>query len=57
MQVDFDEINYMIYRYLLETGYHNTAYTFFHEASIDSLKIDINDVPLGLLVHIMHKAL
>lgn len=41
MQVNFDEINYLIYRYFLETGYHNAAYTFFYEAEIDSMKFNV----------------
>lgn len=37
MQLDFGELNYIIYRYLLELGYEHSAFAFYQEAAIREL--------------------
>ena len=57
MLISFDEVNYLIYRYLLEQGYEHSAFTFHQESRIDQYKVDPDTVPMGLLVNIIQKAL
>ncbi|CAL6017460.1 LisH_domain-containing protein [Hexamita inflata] len=57
MPIDFDELNYIVYRYLLEQGYEHTAFSYHAEANIARLGINPDLVPMGLLPNIIQKAL
>uniref|UniRef100_A0A383WGZ9 LisH domain-containing protein n=1 Tax=Tetradesmus obliquus TaxID=3088 RepID=A0A383WGZ9_TETOB len=51
------EVNYLIYRYLQESGFHHSAFTFAHESQVHRCDIDPNLVPPGALVTYVQKGL
>lgn len=51
------ELNFLIFRYLNESGFTHSAYTFGNEASINKCPIDGNLVPPGALVTFVQKGL
>ncbi|KAJ1637962.1 hypothetical protein T492DRAFT_624653 [Pavlovales sp. CCMP2436] len=55
--VTSDEINYLIYRYLQESGFQHTAFTFGMEASIAKATVNTANVPPGALVSFLQKGL
>jgi len=53
-----DEINYLIYRYLVESGFSHTSYMFQHETHIlQNSSIKTEDVKPGALIHYLQKGL
>lgn len=52
-----DEMNYLIYRYLQECGFHHSAFTFAHESHMASVQINPNLVPPAALVTFVQKGL
>eukprot|EP00798_Chlamydomonas_sp_ICE-L_P020287 gene20287-27045_t len=52
-----DVINYLIYRYLQESGFSHTAFAFGHESSVTRTPIDPNNVPPGSLITFVQKGL
>ncbi|KAI6191619.1 F-box-like/WD repeat-containing protein TBL1XR1 [Aphelenchoides bicaudatus] len=52
-----DEINFLVYRYLLENGFQHTAFTFGCESNIVNSAIDGTLVPRGALISIIQKGL
>lgn len=50
-------INYLIYRYLQESGFTHTAFTFGYESSVLKTALDPNGVPPGSLVTFIQKGL
>ena len=59
MSITSSEVNYLIYRYLTESGYDHSAFTFFYESGVDKTipGIQHKDVPLGMLVSVLQKGL
>ncbi|CAI8583130.1 unnamed protein product [Vicia faba] len=51
------ELNFLIFRYLNESGFTHSAYTFGNEAAINKCPIDGNLVPPGALVTFVQKGL
>ncbi|KAI4316647.1 hypothetical protein L6164_024607 [Bauhinia variegata] len=51
------ELNYLVFRYLHESGYTHSAFAFGYEAGIDKSKIDGNLVPPGALVTFVQKGI
>eukprot|EP00703_Trepomonas_sp_PC1_P005326 JAP91280.1 LisH domain-containing protein [Trepomonas sp. PC1] len=57
MLIDIDELHIIIYRYLLEQGYEHSAFAFHSEAQVKTDLFDPTQLPMGLLINIMQKAL
>ncbi|XP_073147006.1 WD40 repeat-containing protein HOS15-like [Henckelia pumila] len=51
------ELNYLVYRYLQESGFTHAAFTFGFESGLDKSSIDGNLVPPGSLVKVVQKGL
>jgi transducin (beta)-like 1 len=58
MSFSTDEVNFLVYRYLLESGFSHAAYVFGLETHISRSTIDGALVPTGYVMHryIMHPA-
>jgi len=54
-----DEVNYLIYRYLLESGFQHSAFTFGHESLLTHGNHNFtgNDCPPGALIYYLQKGL
>jgi transducin (beta)-like 1 len=50
-----EEVNYLVFRYLLESGYTHTAFTFGHEALVLESDIDVDGVPPGALLGFLQR--
>lgn len=50
------ETNYLIYRFLLESGYVHAAFMFGHESGIISAGIADRSVPVGALLTLLERA-
>uniref|UniRef100_A0AAF5Q6S0 WD_REPEATS_REGION domain-containing protein n=2 Tax=Wuchereria bancrofti TaxID=6293 RepID=A0AAF5Q6S0_WUCBA len=48
-----DDVNFIIYRYLHESGFVHTAYTFANESRVLESGAAGNDVPMGALINII----
>jgi len=57
MAVTSDELNFLVYRYLMESGFSHSAFAFGYESFVHKTKIDSNDVPPGALVSFVQKGL
>eukprot|EP00742_Colponemidia_sp_Colp-10_P002767 GILJ01002957.1.p1 GENE.GILJ01002957.1~~GILJ01002957.1.p1 ORF type:complete len:498 (+),score=66.24 GILJ01002957.1:214-1707(+) len=57
MSITSDEVNFLVYRYLLESGFRHAAYTFGYESLIAKSNIKAADVPPGALVSFLQKGL
>jgi transducin (beta)-like 1 len=57
MSITSDEVNYLIYRYLKESGFEHAAFTFAYESNVAKYDISANDVPPGALVYYLQKGL
>merc|ERR1712228_445763 len=55
--VTSDEINYLIYRYLQESGFGHTAFTFAYESLLGKSPVRNVDVPPGALISFLQKGL
>ncbi|XP_071739052.1 WD40 repeat-containing protein HOS15-like [Rutidosis leptorrhynchoides] len=58
VNINSSELNYMIFRYLHESGFEHTAFNFIHESGLmkDS-SIDANSVPPGALITFVQKGI
>lgn len=52
-----DVVNYLVYRYLQESGFTHTAFTFGYESSVTRTRIDPDNVPTGSLVTFIQKGM
>lgn len=50
-----NEVNFLVYRYLLESGFGHSAFTFGCESDVDRIDIEGKDVPVGALVSFIQK--
>jgi len=57
MSLTSDEVNYLVFRYLQESGFQHAAFTFGHECLIHKVDVNGNDVPPGCLVSFLQKGL
>ncbi|MDP2435664.1 MAG: hypothetical protein Q8P67_07975 [archaeon] len=57
MAVTSDEVNYLVFRYLQESGFYHTAFVFSAESAISKTKIKPTAVPTGSLVSFLQKGL
>ncbi|KAL9648122.1 hypothetical protein ABK040_007487 [Willaertia magna] len=52
-----DEVNFMIYRYLQESGFKHSAFTFGSECNIQNCPINGSEVPPGALISFLQKGI
>ncbi|KYQ89394.1 hypothetical protein DLAC_10055 [Tieghemostelium lacteum] len=57
MNITSEEINFLVYKYLLESGYHHSAFSFYNESTISKSEISASTVPHGTLVSTLQKGL
>ena len=57
MSITSDEVNFLVYRYLQESGFSHTAFTFGYESFVHQASVNANDVPPGALVSFIQKGL
>ena len=57
MSLNSDELNFLVYRYLQESGFQHSAFTFAYESLIGRSKIASASVPPGALVSFVQKGL
>ncbi|CAG0913037.1 unnamed protein product [Notodromas monacha] len=57
MSFTSDEVNFLVYRYLLESGFHHSAFTFGMESHISQSNINGALVPPAALLSIIQKGL
>ncbi|XP_071733299.1 WD40 repeat-containing protein HOS15-like [Rutidosis leptorrhynchoides] len=57
ININSQELNYLVYRYLHESGFTHTAFTLGYEASLNKSTIDGNLVPPGALVTFVQKGI
>jgi|EP01047_Picozoa_sp_COSAG01_P009832 transducin (beta)-like 1 len=57
LSITSDDINYLVYRYLQESGFVHSAFTFGYESFVNKLNIDGHQVPPGALISILQKGL
>ena len=57
MALTSDEINFLIYRYLRESGFDHSAYAFGHESFVSRSNLDGSQVPPGSLISFVQKGL
>ncbi|XP_063722821.1 F-box-like/WD repeat-containing protein TBL1XR1 [Symsagittifera roscoffensis] len=57
MSIGSDEINYLIYRYLQESGFNHTAFVFGTESHMSETNINGGQVPPGALISIIQKGM
>ncbi|KAH0788105.1 F-box-like/WD repeat-containing protein TBL1X [Histomonas meleagridis] len=55
--ISADDINFLIRRYLQETGFPHTAYIFSNEALVDRVNCPVNQLPPQALVTILKKGM
>jgi hypothetical protein len=57
MQITAEEINFILYQYLQESGFTHSAYTFGKESNIIENKYRHFHIPAGMLIVFLEKAL
>lgn len=57
MSLTSDEVNFLVYRYLLESGFVHSAFSFAHESFAARSAIDAKQVPPGALISFIQKGL
>lgn len=57
MSITSDEVNFLVYRYLLESGFQHSAFTFGLESHIHQTSINGSIIPPGALVSVLQKGL
>ncbi|KAA0150021.1 hypothetical protein FNF31_07107 [Cafeteria roenbergensis] len=57
MSLSSDEVNLLVYRYLQESGFRHSAFTFGHESLLARTPAVESDVPYGSLVGLLQKGL
>lgn len=57
MSVTSDEINYLVYRYLLESGFSHSTFAFQHETAIHRAEVKGSHVKPGALITLLQKGL
>ena len=57
MSITSDEVNFLVYRYLLESGFQHSAFTFGLESHVHHTSINGTMVPPGALISVLQKGL
>ncbi|XP_027355742.1 WD40 repeat-containing protein HOS15-like isoform X2 [Abrus precatorius] len=57
ISISSSELNYLVFRYLHESGFTHSAFAFGYEAGIENSRIDVNVVPPGALVTFIQKGI
>ncbi|ORX93815.1 WD40 repeat-like protein [Basidiobolus meristosporus CBS 931.73] len=57
MSITSEEVNYLIYRYLKESGFEHSTFAFEHETHIHKSELRDLDVSPGTLINILQKGL
>ncbi|CAI5731234.1 unnamed protein product [Hyaloperonospora brassicae] len=57
MAITSDEVNFLIYRYLQESGFLHSAFTFAYESQLAKSSVIHTEVPPGALVSFLQKGL
>lgn len=58
MSVSSDEVNYLVFRYLQESGFSHSAYTFGYESYVAKTSIASGvELPPGALISFIQKGL
>eukprot|EP01104_Vermistella_antarctica_P008141 TRINITY_DN2034_c0_g1_i1.p1 TRINITY_DN2034_c0_g1~~TRINITY_DN2034_c0_g1_i1.p1 ORF type:complete len:473 (+),score=103.54 TRINITY_DN2034_c0_g1_i1:283-1701(+) len=57
MSLTSDEVNFLVYRYLQESGFTHTAFSFSSESQIHKSNINPNQVEPGALINYLQKGL
>ncbi|KAJ1537070.1 Transducin (beta)-like 1 X-linked receptor 1, partial [Nowakowskiella sp. JEL0078] len=57
MSVNSDDVNYLIYRYLTESGFSHSSFTFSHEANLSKNSERGAKVKPGALINLLQKGL
>lgn len=57
MAITSDEVNFLIYRYLQESGFLHSAFTFAYESQLATSNVISTDVPPGALISFVQKGL
>lgn len=57
MSINSDEVNFLIYRYLQESGLAHSAFTFAHESLVARSVVADSEVPPGALLSFLQKGL
>lgn len=57
MSIMSDEVNFLVYRYLQESGYQHSAFSFGIESHITQSNINNTVVPPGALVNLLQKGI
>ncbi len=52
-----DVMNYLVYRYLQESGFSHTSFVFGHESRVTQTLIDPNTVPPGSLIAFVQRGM
>ncbi|DAZ94565.1 TPA: hypothetical protein N0F65_004181 [Lagenidium giganteum] len=57
MAITSDEVNFLIYRYLQESGFMHSAFTFAYESQLAKSSVINTDLPPGALISFVQKGL
>lgn len=57
MAITSDEVNFLVYRYLQESGFLHSAFTFAYESQLAKSSVINTELPPGALVSFMQKGL
>ncbi|GBG30801.1 F-box-like/WD repeat-containing protein TBL1X [Hondaea fermentalgiana] len=57
MSINSDELNFLVYRYLQESGYVHSAFTFAYESLVGRADLATADIPPGALINFLQKGL
>lgn len=57
MAITSDELNYLVYRYLQESGFMHSAFTFAYESQLAKSSVINTELPPGALVSFLQKGL
>jgi len=57
MSISSDEVNFLIFRYLQESGFHHSAFAFGYESLVVNSNINGSEVPPGALISYLQKGL
>jgi transducin (beta)-like 1 len=57
MTITSDELNFLVFRYLKESGFVHSAFVFSYESMVSRTSAATADVPPGALINFMHKGL
>ncbi|CAL8468549.1 g8089 [Coccomyxa elongata] len=57
MALTSDEVNFLVYRYLQESGFSHSAFVFGYESFVHKSNISGNDVPPGAMISFLQKGL